>query len=165
MADLKKLYEDMDLKNVMTYIQSGNVVFSAGEDKSAPDLVGKIENKIKEKYGFEVPMVIRTLEQWQQIISINPFLKRKNPDTEKCFLTVLSDSPGKSEIESISNFICEPDEFVIIDQNVFLYIPGKYQDTRLSNDFFEKKLHVKASCRNWKTVVALAGLSIQSSGM
>ncbi len=59
MADLKELYHSLGFESVTTYIQSGNVMFrSPGTDKS--DLKSSIEKAIEEKYGFHVPVVLRT---------------------------------------------------------------------------------------------------------
>lgn len=62
MPDLKALYESLDLKNVKTYIQSGNVVFQS-ENSNTIILAEQIEKKILEKYQFDVPVIIRTPEE------------------------------------------------------------------------------------------------------
>ena len=41
------------------------------------------------------------------------------------------------------------------EQEIFLFCPGGYGRTKLSNNFFEKKLGVVATTRNWKSVNAL----------
>jgi uncharacterized protein (DUF1697 family) len=165
MSDLIKLYEELSLKNISTYIQSGNVVFSANEEISTRELSKIIEHKIAERFGFDVPVIVRTFEQLQQIIRMNPFLERKMGDPEKCYVTFLSEIPGKKEFEAISTIEFKPDEYIIIDQDIFLYIPDRYSDTKLSNDFFERNLHVKATCRNWRTVVALAGIAMKNANV
>ena len=59
MADLKSLCESLGFQNVVTYIQSGNVIFDTlVENKS--DLKITIEKAIEEKYKFHVPVEIRT---------------------------------------------------------------------------------------------------------
>ena len=52
-----------------------------------------------------------------------------------------------------------PDQFVILDKDVFLFCEGKYHKSKLTNNFFEKKLNVAATTRNWKTVLKLLELS------
>jgi len=54
-----------------------------------------------------------------------------------------------------------PDEFQIIGHDSFLHIPGKYHQTKISNQFFEKHLKVSATTRNWKTVMKLMELAEQ----
>src|SRR5579863_10429176 len=81
MVELKALYEKSGFKNVTTYIQSGNVVFSINEGnlKSLPD---KIQQLIFKKYGFTVPVIIRTVGEIEAIINENPLLKNKGIDIE-----------------------------------------------------------------------------------
>ncbi|HHD79080.1 MAG TPA: DUF1697 domain-containing protein, partial [Epsilonproteobacteria bacterium] len=62
MKDLKALYESLDFKDVITYIQSGNVIFESDEQESI--LIEKIEEAIEEHYGFDVPVQIRTISHF-----------------------------------------------------------------------------------------------------
>jgi uncharacterized protein (DUF1697 family) len=73
MTELKALYESLKLKDIITYIQSGNVIFKSEKSLSDLELAAKIEKAIYKKYGFEVPVIIRNKDEIQKIISINPF--------------------------------------------------------------------------------------------
>ena len=161
MSELKRCFEELGLKNVATYIQSGNVVFSADEKIPIRELSQIIEHKIMESFGFDVPVIVRTSEQLQYITRNNPFLEKKNVNPEKCYVTFLSERPLKEHVNLISNLDFAPDEFFIADQDIYLYIPDRYSDTKLSNDFFEKKLHVKATSRNWKTIHKLVEMATE----
>jgi len=52
----------------------------------------------------------------------------------------------------------ESGEFSIGEREIFLFCPNGYGKTRLSNSFFERKLGVPATTRNWKTVNAIYNL-------
>ncbi len=148
MADLKVLYEKLGFKNVTTYIQSGNVIF---ESKIAKDLPERIDKKIFEKYKFNVPIIIRTIDEIQKIINGNLFLKEKNIELDKLHVTYLENIPVKENLDKITNLNYEPDRFYISDKEIYLYCPGGYGNTKLNNNFFENKLKVTATTRNWKT--------------
>lgn len=148
MADLKNLYEELGLKNVKTYIQSGNVVF---ESKTAAKLSQKIEQKIKDHYSFDVPVIIRTKEELQKAIEHNPFLKQKNIEVDKLHITFLSEQPSKENIKATEAFDYSPDQFHISEKEVYIHCPNGYGNTKINNTFFEKKLKVGATTRNWKT--------------
>ncbi|MDQ6813715.1 MAG: DUF1697 domain-containing protein [Bacteroidota bacterium] len=160
MSDLKDLYEDLQFKAVTTYIQSGNVIFKAAESAAKGDLPKKIEKAILEAYGFEVPVIIRTIAEIEQIIAKNPFLPDSNTDLEKLHITFLSAMPDEEKLKSIATVDFSPDKFIINNREVFLYIPGGYGNTKLSNNFFEGKMKVTATTRNWKTVNKLLELAI-----
>lgn len=161
MPDLVKCYESLRFKDVRTFIQSGNVVFNADEKISSQELSKKIEQKIAESFGFDVPVIVRTSEQLQHLIKNNPFLEKKKVNPEKCYVTFLSGRPLTEHVNLISDIDFMPDEFFVADQDIYLYIPDRYSDTKLSNDFFEKKLHVKATNRNWKTVHKLVEMATE----
>jgi uncharacterized protein (DUF1697 family) len=151
MADLKALYEDLKFKDVTTYIQSGNVIFK-GKSSSDQKLAKRIEDAIYERYNFNVPVIIRTVEEMEHAISVNPFLKQSKIDIEKLHITFLAEIPEQENVESIRNINYSPDRFIIIDKEVYLYCPNGYGITKLSNNFFEQKLKIKATTRNWRTV-------------
>lgn len=152
MTDLKALYESLGLEEVTTYIQSGNVIFKTDEKLSNQDITKKIEKAILEKYNFDVPVIIRSIEEIKNLISANPFLKERDINVEKLHVTFLADAPGKASLESIKNFDYPPDKFFIIGKEVFLHCPVTYGDTKLSNKFFENQLKISATTRNWKTI-------------
>ena len=152
MADLKALYEGLKFKDVTTYIQSGNVIFKSDSKLSDAALAEKIEAAILKKYSFTVPVIVRNIHQLENIISGNPFLKEKKIDLEKLHVTFLSEIPGKSALDAIKMQDYSPDQFSVVRQEVFLNTPGGYGETKLSNKFFENKLKVTATTRNWKTV-------------
>ncbi|MBK7267288.1 MAG: DUF1697 domain-containing protein [Ignavibacteriales bacterium] len=76
MAELKELLMSIGFRNVQTYIQSGNVVFES-DDTSIPDLELSIMSGIAGKYGFDVEVMVRTVNEFSRIIETNPF-----PDAE-----------------------------------------------------------------------------------
>jgi uncharacterized protein (DUF1697 family) len=152
MSDLKALYEEIKFKEVLTYIQSGNVIFKSDDKLSDSEIGKKIEKKIYEKYKFDVPVIVRTVTEIGNAISNNPFLKEKGIDHEKLHITFLAERPAKIKSDALMNIDYSPDKFFIIDREVFLYCPNGYGNTKLSNNFFESKLKVGATTRNWKTV-------------
>lgn len=152
MEDLKALYQELDFSEVITYIQSGNVIFKTSHNISISGLSEKIEKAIEVKYHFHVPVIIRTADEMHQILSSNPFLNEAGTDREKLHVTFLEEEPQSEDIDTIRKTEFSPDRFLIIGKEVYLYCPDGYGNTKLSNTFFEKKLHLKATTRNWKTV-------------
>lgn len=153
MNDLKLLCKQLGFENVETYIQSGNLIFNS--DKPNSELENELEKMIANKFGFDVPIIVRSSEELQTSIEKNPYFNN-NVDIDQLHLTFLKDNPTK---EKIQDSIYELDKFEIQDKDVFLFCAGKYHQSKLSNNFFEKKLNTKATTRNWKTVLKLSELS------
>jgi uncharacterized protein (DUF1697 family) len=157
MEALRKMYEELKFKNVKTYIQSGNVVFQDKKGKSA-DLEKKIAKKILEATGFEVPVMVRELDELVAVLKNNPFLNKRKEDPLKLHVTFLSGQPGKAEVEKIGMGNYGKDEYIIAGNAVYLFCPDGYGNTKLSNTFFENKLKLTATTRNWKTVNELVNM-------
>lgn len=155
MAELKEVLKKLKLKDVATYIQSGNIVFKSDEKLSNEEFASKIEKVIHKHFKFEVPVLVRNATELKKLIAANPFPKNKKIDLAKVHVTFLSAVPAKPLLEEIKKISFPPDEFSINGKEVYLHTPGGYGETKLSNTFFEKKLKVTATTRNWKTVNTL----------
>lgn len=156
MADLKSMCEDLGLKDVTTYIQSGNLIFIS--DRKNAELENNLEKAITDKFGFDVPVIVRTEKELENSINNNPFFD-KHADIKQLNLTFLKEKPNKENFEKILPFDYEPDKFQIDNKDVFIFCAGKYHESKLTNNFFEKQLKVGATTRNWKTVLKLSELS------
>lgn len=160
MADLKSLYESLGFQNVVTYIQSGNVIFDAGSsDKN--ELKTTTEKAIEERYAFHVPVDIRTHREISDIIDNNP-LGPVDPQKNgtKVLVTFLSAEPAAEKIAGLQHHVAEPEQLFVMGKEVYLYCPNGYGKSKLSNTFLEKKLGVGATTRNWKSVLKLYELSL-----
>ena len=105
---------------------------------------------------------------FQQIIDSNPFLYQRNENPEKLHVTFLSDTPSESALSNLpvpadpkGSGAGKADEFMVYDKEIYLFCPNGYGRTKISNSFFERKLSVSATTRNWKTVNALYGIANQ----
>ncbi|MDD2305653.1 MAG: DUF1697 domain-containing protein [Prolixibacteraceae bacterium] len=161
MTDLKKLCESLGLQNVQTYIQSGNVVFELGRPEAILMLEMRLQQAFSETFGFDIPVIVRTDEELAESIAQNPFLKEENLDIERLHLTVLKELPKPELLEKIKGYQYLPDRYEIIGCNVFIFCAAGYGTSKLVNSFFESKLKVPATTRNWKTVLKLHEMVLQ----
>ncbi|WP_155204350.1 DUF1697 domain-containing protein [Xanthovirga aplysinae] len=159
MADLRKLFEDLGFSGVTTYIQTGNIVLNTSGKVSIDELANNIEQSLFSAYGFEVPVIVRTVEEINELIVNNPFLKNGKVEVERLHLTFLKDNPTIEKLEKVINIDSTPDKFEIVNKNIFIYCSKLYSDSKLGNTFFENTLKVKGTTRNWKTVLKLSELS------
>jgi uncharacterized protein (DUF1697 family) len=109
MADLKACFEDGGLADVATFIQSGNVLFTARG--SAAELTDRIERMLSSAFGYEASVVLRTRSQMRAVVDRAPtgfgtepsrfrydviFLKA--PLTAKAAMRVVSPREGVDEV-------------------------------------------------------------------
>jgi len=160
--DLKKLCEAMGLQNVKTYIQSGNVVFEQSKPEQIPVLENRLKHAFTEKFGFDIPVIVRTAEEWADSIVQNPFLKEENVEIDRLHLTFLKEIPKPELLEKIRGYQYLPDRFEIIGRDVFIFCAAGYGTSKLTNPFFESKLKVPGTTRNWKTVIKLHEMTLSN---
>lgn len=157
MQQLAALFEGLGYDDVVTYIQSGNVVFSTGS-RSASAVERSIEARIHRELGIEVSTLVRTKAELDRILRSNPFLQAK-VDPSKLHVTFLSTKPASALVRNADEFDAGADEFRIAGREAYLYCPNGYGTTKVNNSFFEKKLRTVATTRNWNTVNKLVELS------
>ncbi len=151
MADLRKLLNEAGLEKLQTYIQSGNLVF--GHSGAEPEaLARRIEQSILEHYGFEVPTLVKTRAGFGYLLQHNPFAGDGRREEKGLYVTFLYDSPSPEQVETLKKPDLSPEEYVIDGDYIFLYFPDGYGRAKMNNNFFESKLKVNATTRNWRTV-------------
>lgn len=161
MADLKTLYEELNLKNVKTYIQSGNVVFESKENDTKK-LNKMISEKINFAYNFEVPCMVITNKKLEWILKNNPFLNDSAIEITRLYVTMLAEIPDRNLFEKAAKINCGRDQMSLIDDIVYLSVPNGYGKTKLSNNYIENKLRITATTRNWKTMATLLALAAEN---
>jgi len=159
MADLKALYESLSFNNVITYIQSGNIIFEyPSEDKA--EIKSKIEKALETKYNFQVPVEVLTDLDFKNILNDCPF---KNIDLDKdgrnILVTFLSAKPFADKPAEARKLMADSERMEFHDQVIYLHCPNGYGRSKISTTFLEKKLGVVATTRNWKTVLKLFELT------
>jgi uncharacterized protein (DUF1697 family) len=155
MTDLSALYKKLGFKDAETFIQSGNVVFSSPENLSGTDLTVKIEEAISKKFNYNIPVIIRTPEELRKIISFNPFIDEENFNPEKLAVIFLYEKPSEAQIEKVITVNYPPDRFIITGKEIFIYCPNGFGKSKIYTGFFENKMKVTGTGRNWNTINAL----------
>lgn len=153
MKELSEVFVRAGCSDVETYIQSGNVIFSA--DNTTPaHLSDTLVSGIGERFGFQVPVVLRTAEELAQVVRNNPFLKN-GTDEETLHVLFLSDLPHPDCVDALDPARSIPDAFAVCGREVYLRLPDGVARTKLTNQYFDSKLRTIGTMRNWRTVATL----------
>src|SRR5262245_17661392 len=118
MSDLVKLFDAEGCTKVVTFIQSGNVVFDAPQ-KTAAQLGTRIAKRIDEKLGLTVPVVLRSAEELAQVAGRNPFL-RAGADTDALHVLFLRDQPKAAQARALDPARSPGDQYELVGRDVFL---------------------------------------------
>lgn len=155
MADLKALFESLGCTSVVTYLQSGNVVFENSTNIDAQ----VIEQAIENTFQLQVPVLVVSVETWEKVSQSNTFLQNETADPAHCYLTCLWKEPDPGMLSGLEVPAKESGRFQVDGAYVYVHCPEGYGRTKIHTGFFEKELHCLATTRNWKTVKALLELS------
>jgi uncharacterized protein (DUF1697 family) len=159
MSDLADLFIKSGIDDAKTYIQSGNVIFSDPGNITAKALSVKIEQAILEKFNYIIPVMIRTYQELYSMLLYNPFLQEPDFSPAKMAVIFLHEEPTDSQIKKVADIDYPPDKFRIIGRDIFIYCPNGFGRTKLYTNFFENKMGVKGTARNWKTITTLLALA------
>jgi uncharacterized protein (DUF1697 family) len=145
MDDLRLVYESLGLRDVRTYVQSGNVVFRA----SRPVAAARIEDAIKQRFGFHSSVILRTPADLKETIGRNPF-----PDVEPSRLLVwfLAVDPGEEIRCKVRALETPPEELAVHGREIYIYFPNGMARPKLNMSAIEKTIACPVTGRNWNTV-------------
>jgi len=149
MARLRSLMEELGYRDVRTYVNSGNVVFS-GARRSEKHL----ESAIAKTFGFEVPVVLRTRDEIGGVVQANP-LRDVATDPAK-HLVVFCGAEASTDLDP-ADFV--PETFEVHGREVYLWAPGGIGTSPLVKLLANKPLGAKSTARNWRTVEKLLELA------
>lgn len=100
MADLRTCFEDMGFSEVVTYIQSGNIIFTSR--KSTKAIISTIQKGLAKQFSYEVPVFLITKQQLQDMVANAPKFFGKEPTKYRYDVMFLRDNlPAKKALEQI----------------------------------------------------------------
>ncbi|PEM53291.1 DUF1697 domain-containing protein [Bacillus wiedmannii] len=154
MADLKQMFESIELKQVKTYIQSGNIVFES--EKDFDFLNKRIQSEIKNVFGFDVPVMLRTHEEFINMIKRCPYEADSLLEGESIHVAFLANELSEKEKDQLLMQKNKTEDCYIHEKVVYLFFKNSIRNSKLMNQF--QKLHTPATVRNWRTVNKLKAI-------
>ncbi len=157
MRALRSSLEALDFQDVVTYVQSGNVVFRSPEGGEHA-LAARIEQRIAADLGPKVAVLLRTHDELDAVSRGNPFLAPET-DPTRLHVVFLDRPPARDAIAALDPDRSPGDSFALAGRELYLHLPNGSGRTKLTIDWFERRLDVVATARNWRTVTKLVELS------
>jgi uncharacterized protein (DUF1697 family) len=161
MRDLAAMFEEAGCTGVVTYIQSGNVVFLA-TDACADRVPAAVEKAIAGRFGIRTPVVTRTARELRAVAHANPFLRR-GAETEGLHVLFLADRPAPGRVAALDPRRSPGDEFVARGREIYLRFANGAGRSRLTNEHFDRTLATTSTMRNWRTVLKLVEMTGRAS--
>jgi uncharacterized protein (DUF1697 family) len=158
MSDLQVLFESLGLTEVVTYIQSGNVLFNA-RDGDREHLAHLLEKKLETALGYQVPVFIFTRKQLEDAAAHNPFDPERRDKEQRCHLMFLSSETDSTHQAALMALEGDEYSFSIRGKVLYYAYSRKFEGSGRRTINFEKVLGVTGTARTWKVVNKLIELS------
>ena len=101
-----------------------------------------------------MPLVVRSANELRDASGRNPFVHEAS-DPKHLHLGFLADSPDAKAIAALDPARSTVDSFAVVGREVFLHVPGGMARTKLTTDYFDRRLETIMTVRNWRTVTTL----------
>jgi len=156
MSELREALASFGLEDVVTYIQSGNVVFRSAATPT--EIARDLEQRIAEAFSLETTVVLRTAAELASIAGDNPYAAR-GTEPRTLHVVFLGGAPGAEDVARLDPERSPPDSFTVRGSEIYVCFPNGSGRSKLTLDYFERNLDVRATMRNWSTVVRLVELT------
>ena len=157
MKELSALFEKAECHSVRTYIQSGNVIFDPGTQDPA-SLPSRITDLITERFGYQIPVVLRSAQELKTVVENNPFAA-EDFDPKTLLVAFLAQKPTADAVAGLDPDRSPPDRFVVRGQEIYVNYPDGVRRSKLTNAYFDSKLGTISTARNWRTTLKLLELA------
>jgi len=156
MPALKASCSDAGLERVVTYIQSGNVVFDAAGDEAS--VCTALRTILLEQHGLKVPIVVRSAKELAGVPDKHPGLA-EGIDPKFLHVHFLDRKVTPAQITTVDPAPFGSDTFAVDGRHIYVTYPNGSGRSKLTIEVFERAFGVTATGRNLNTVRALISLA------
>lgn len=151
MAELRALFTSLGHEDVATYVQSGNVVFTAG---GAVDPKA-IESAIADRFAIDTTVILRSAADLERVLKANPF---QAADPAHLHVGFMARPPAPAAVGRLDVSAFRPEQFALVGWELYLHLPNGMGRAKLPT-FLDRRLKVPTTVRNWNTVNKLMELA------
>jgi uncharacterized protein (DUF1697 family) len=152
MADLRTLLTEAGYEDVRTYVQSGNVVLRSPAKPA--EVEPELQGFISERFGFDVPVIVRSRAQLAAIVKADPFGHvADNP--KRYVVTFLPEKPGGDVVHRLQSLATDSELFTSAGRQMYTWHPDGQARSKLAAALTGKALGANATARNWTTLTTL----------
>ena len=156
MGDLRELLTGLGYGDVLTLLQSGNVVLTS--DARPEQLAAELERQIAANLGVDPQVVVRSREELAAVVRLNP-LRDVADDPKRYQVSFLSGAPKPDVVRELAAADVAPEQVIVDGREIYAWHPGGVQRSPLVKLLSDRRLGVTATARNWNTVTKLLELA------
>ena len=154
MVDLRKELGKLRFKNVITLLNSGNVIFDIS-DNNTMELEEVISEYLENKFGFAIPAIVRKTELIYELLSNNPFRHIEVTKDIRLYISFLQE---ENNIELKLPWSSDDSSFKILEQRdktIISVLDLSVSKTPKAMSALEKHYGSDITTRNWNTILRI----------
>jgi uncharacterized protein (DUF1697 family) len=162
MSSLREIVAGLGHRDVVTFIQSGNVVFTTDRPSrtvAQRDAIGaEIAGALASEAGLKTTVMIRTAGELRAAIEAMPFAADE-PNHSRLMVVFLAGKPAVRAVRTLEPDRFAPDRFEVAGREMFVHYPNGAGRSKFNGAYYDKRLGVPGTARNLNTVAKLAELA------
>jgi len=162
MRELRAACADLGWTDVQTYIQSGNVLFRAGDGPVA--VAEALEGVVERRFGLSIPVIVRTARDWTAYVQGNPFPEEARNEPHLVMLGLAAAMPGRDAADRLQARAVNGERVVGVGDALWIHFPRGIGRSKLSPALLDGIVGSPVTMRNWRTVLKLDQLAAFGSG-
>ena len=155
MERLRELFQAIGLRDVETFIASGNVIFTTPAG-NLDALQRKIERHLEKALGYEVKTFLRTDAEVEAVAAYQPFRASETKAALSLNVAFLAEPLTPAAVTTLDEFRSDADSFHVNGRELYWLCRKRQSESMFSNTRFEKRMKVSATFRGVNTVAKIA---------
>ena len=156
MDALRGVFVSAGYDDAVTYIQTGNVVFTSTDAEHVVRTT--IERQINTELGLAITAIVRTGAQMAAVVARNPF-GTDTADSTRLYVGFLTGEPPRDDIAALEAMDFGDDAFRVVGREIYLRYAVRSSQSKLTGALIERKLRQQATVRNWAVTMKLAEMT------
>jgi uncharacterized protein (DUF1697 family) len=158
MSELRDLLAQLGFLGARSLLQSGNLIFRC-DARTGVDLERLLATEAETRMDIQTDFLVRSAKEWRQVVAGNPFRKEAKRDPSHLVVMFLKRAANAKNVKTVQAAIAGPEIIRADGRHLYIVYPDGIGKSRLTNILLEKKLGIRGTARNWKTVLKIAALA------
>ena len=154
MASLRAVAETAGYRDVTTFLQSGNLLFSAPAQRTA-SIERKLELATAAALGVTTDYLVRTASEWRAAIGENPYADEARDSPAYLHVVFLKGEPAPNAEPRLREAIRERERARVIGRHAYVVYPDGAGRSKLTLRVIERAVGQRGTARNWNTVTKI----------
>lgn len=153
MAELRALCGDLGWTDVETYIQSGNLLFTAAGGPDALEAV--LEKAILDRFGFHSDVMVRSAAQWARLVEANPLPKESEAEPNRVLVGIAKKKLEPGAADAIAARAVADERVVAAGGALWFHYPAGAGTSKITPSLIDRAAGSPVTARNWRTMLKL----------